>query len=282
MTPFVLGLTGSIGMGKSTVAEMFEALGVPVFDADAEVRRMQGPGGSLVAAIEAEFPGTTGEPGVDREQLGAAVFGDPAALARLEAIVHPAVRAAREQFLERHAEAGLVVLIHNDIDTPFAKQGAEPAYLAQVKTLFQRHPRTTIIWAHIGLGRVVRPVKDQIAIVEAALSDPSLNHVCVDISWDEVAKYIVATPETIAATADAQIPQPSERLTFAQAIERAVARNPNVQIAAAAVLRADALLAQARSATLPQVNGNVTTTTLNTGVKFDDITVTLRDAAGSS
>ena len=83
--PFVLGLTGSIGMGKSTVAGMFEDFGVPVFDADREVRRMQGPGGSLLAPIEAEFPGTTDVAGVDREKLGTAVFGDPAALARLEA-----------------------------------------------------------------------------------------------------------------------------------------------------------------------------------------------------
>lgn len=85
-----------------------------------------------------------------------------------------------------------------------------------------------------------------------------------------------------AAIADGQVLQPSEKLTFAQAIERAVARNPNVMIAAASVLRADALLAQARSATLPQVNGNVTTTTLNTGVKFDDITVTPRNSVSGS
>ena len=94
--PFVLGLTGSIGMGKSTVADMFEARGVPVFDADAEVRRMQGPGGELVSEIERAFPrATTPAGGVDRERLGSAVFADPAALARLEAIVHPAVRRAR-------------------------------------------------------------------------------------------------------------------------------------------------------------------------------------------
>jgi outer membrane protein TolC len=85
-----------------------------------------------------------------------------------------------------------------------------------------------------------------------------------------------------AAAADAQIPQPSERLTFAQAVDRAVARNPNVLVAAAAVLRADALLAQVRSTTLPQVNGNVTTTTLNTGVQFDDITVTPRNSVSAA
>lgn len=108
-SPLVLGLTGSIGMGKSTVAAMFERLGVPVFDADAEVRRLQGPGGALVPAIEREFPGATGTRGVDRIALGAKVFGDPAALARLEAIVHPAVHEARRAFLRDHAEAPLVV-----------------------------------------------------------------------------------------------------------------------------------------------------------------------------
>src|SRR3546814_10713725 len=69
--PFILGLTGSIGMGKSTAAAMFEREGVPVFDADAEVHRLQGPGGALVAAIEARFPGTPGPNGVDRQKLGA-------------------------------------------------------------------------------------------------------------------------------------------------------------------------------------------------------------------
>jgi len=120
--PFVLGLTGSIGMGKSTVAAMFEELGVPVFDADREVRRMQGPAGQLLAAIEAAFPGTTGERGVDRDKLGAAVFGAPANLARLEAIVHPAVRAAREEFLARNGDVKLVVF---DIPLLLEKGGVD-------------------------------------------------------------------------------------------------------------------------------------------------------------
>jgi len=118
--PLVLGLTGSIGMGKSTVAAMFERLGVPVFDADAEVRRLQGPDGALVPAIEREFPGATGAQGVDRIALGARVFGDPGALARLEAIVHPAVREARAAFLRDHADAPLVVF---DIPLLFEKGG---------------------------------------------------------------------------------------------------------------------------------------------------------------
>lgn len=107
--PIVLGLTGSIGMGKSTVAAMFCELGVPVFDADAAVHELQGPGGALLPAIEAAFPGSTGPQGVDRQALGAAVFGNPAALKRLEAIVHPAVGAMRAAFVAENAEAPLIV-----------------------------------------------------------------------------------------------------------------------------------------------------------------------------
>ncbi|EDL49801.1 dephospho-CoA kinase [Erythrobacter sp. SD-21] len=118
--PLIIGLTGSIGMGKSTVAAMFEAAGVPVFDADAEVRAMQGPGGELVPPIEAEFPGSTDETGVLREKLGAQVFGDPEALARLEAIVHPAVARRREAFLIEHFGAPFAVF---DIPLLFEKDG---------------------------------------------------------------------------------------------------------------------------------------------------------------
>lgn len=106
----VLGLTGSIGMGKSTVAQMFRDEGVPVFDADACVHRLQGPGGALVAAIESAFPGTTGPDGVNRAALGRAVLGDDSAMRRLEAIVHPAVQAERSAFLTAHADALLVVV----------------------------------------------------------------------------------------------------------------------------------------------------------------------------
>lgn len=114
----VLGLTGSIGMGKSTVARMFADEGVPLFDADAAVHELQGPGGALAGAIEAAFPGTTGAGGVDRAALGERVLGDPAALARLEALVHPAVAEARARFLARHAAAPMVVL---DIPLLFEK-----------------------------------------------------------------------------------------------------------------------------------------------------------------
>mgnify|MGYP000116612175 CR=1 FL=1 len=120
--PFILGLTGSIGMGKSAVAAMFYGLGVPVFDADAAVHQLQGPQGALLPQIEAAFPGTTGPQGVDRGKLGAAVFGDRDALARLEAIVHPAVAAMRRQFLADNAAQPLVVF---DIPLLFEKGGAE-------------------------------------------------------------------------------------------------------------------------------------------------------------
>ena len=118
--PLILGLTGSIGMGKSTVAAMFAAEGVPVFDADAEVRALQGPGAALLPAIEAAFPGSTGAEGVRRDVLGAQVFGDPAALGRLEAIVHPAVGERRAEFLEHNRQAALVVF---DIPLLFEKGG---------------------------------------------------------------------------------------------------------------------------------------------------------------
>jgi predicted TIM-barrel fold metal-dependent hydrolase len=73
--------------------------------------------------------------------------------------------------------------------------------MVQLRDLFLRHPKTTIIWAHMGLGRVVRPVKDQLGIIERALSNPAAANVFIDLSWDETAKYIVSSPETIAATA---------------------------------------------------------------------------------
>lgn len=118
--PFVLGLTGSIGMGKSAVARMFAELGIPVFDSDAVVHRLQAPGGKLLGPIEAAFPGTVGPAGVDRAELGRRVFADRAALHRLEAIVHPAIGAERAEFLLEHAGKPLVVF---DIPLLFEKPG---------------------------------------------------------------------------------------------------------------------------------------------------------------
>ena len=118
----VLGLTGSIGMGKSTVAKMFADEGVPVFDADSAVHRLQGPEGALVEAIEAHFPGTTGPEGVNRGALAELVLGEPEALRRLEALVHPAVAREREAFLAGHSAEPLVVL---DIPLLFEAGGSE-------------------------------------------------------------------------------------------------------------------------------------------------------------
>lgn len=119
-----IGLTGSIGMGKSTVAEMFAKAGIPVFDADAEVRRMQGPGGSLISAIGAAFPETLVDGNLDRERLAAIVLADPAKLARLESIVHPAVATAREEFIARHRDSPAVLF---DIPLLF-EAGGERAF----------------------------------------------------------------------------------------------------------------------------------------------------------
>lgn len=120
--PTIIGLTGSIGMGKSTVADMFQRCDVPVFDADAEVRKMQGPDGELLAAIEDAFPGSTGDQGVDRDALGKLVFADKAKLAQLEAIVHPAVGQKRAQFLAENQNAPLILF---DIPLLFERGGHE-------------------------------------------------------------------------------------------------------------------------------------------------------------
>jgi dephospho-CoA kinase len=119
----ILGLTGSIGMGKSTAAEVLRRLGVPVHDADRAVHRLLGRGGKAVAAVAAAFPGTVQNGAVDRKALGALVFADKAALARLESIVHPLVRAAKDRFLRLQAARGarLVVL---DIPLLFESGGA--------------------------------------------------------------------------------------------------------------------------------------------------------------
>lgn len=147
--PFILGLTGSIGMGKSAVAAMFQGLGVSVFDADAAVHQLQGPGGALLPAIEAAFPGTTGPNGVDRPKLGAAVFGDPQALQRLEKIVHPAVGAMRQGFLADHADAPLIVF---DIPLLFEKGGWEQVDAVVVVSASPEAQRTRVL-ARPGMTR---------------------------------------------------------------------------------------------------------------------------------
>lgn len=116
--PFIIGLTGSIGMGKSAVAAMFARLGVPVFDADAAVRQSQAPGGVALAPIEAEFPGVVVEGRLDRQELGRRVFNDAAARRRLEAIVHPIVGRMRADFMQRNRNRRAVLL-----DVPLLLEG---------------------------------------------------------------------------------------------------------------------------------------------------------------
>ena len=102
----VIGLTGSIGMGKSTVAKMFAEEGAPSFDSDAAVHRLYAPGGAALAPVEAAFPGIVSGGGVDRAALSARVVGDPEAMRRLEAIVHPLVRQEQAKFVAAQRERG--------------------------------------------------------------------------------------------------------------------------------------------------------------------------------
>jgi predicted TIM-barrel fold metal-dependent hydrolase len=141
------------------------------------------------------FPGVfsgIGEFTVHKEFVSAKVAGDKASL------TNPAL----DRILDFAAEVGLVVILHNDIDIPFPKPEVSSYQQTQLRELFERHPKTTIIWAHCGLGRVVQPINDQLSIVDRALSKGTAPNLHIDISWIETAKYLVATPETIQKTAD--------------------------------------------------------------------------------
>lgn len=135
------------------------------------------------------FPGVftgIGEFTIHKEFVSSKIAGDVASL------TDPAL----DRIFDFAADAGLVVILHNDIDMPYPKENQEPYELKQLSELFRRHPRTSIIWAHCGVGRVVRPIENQLELLERALGDPASAHVSIDISWTETAKYIVATPET--------------------------------------------------------------------------------------
>jgi predicted TIM-barrel fold metal-dependent hydrolase len=141
------------------------------------------------------FPGVfsgIGEFSIHKEFVSSKIAGETASL------LNPAL----DRLLDFAGEAGLVVILHNDVDMPFPRPDQEPYQVLQLRDLIKRHPNTTIIWAHAGLGRIVRPVKDQLSIMERGLANPDLKNLYVDLSWSEVAKYIVASPETIQATAD--------------------------------------------------------------------------------
>lgn len=153
------------------------------------------------------YPGVfsgIGEFSIHKEFVSSKVAGEVASL------TNPAL----DRLLDFAGEAGLVVILHNDINIPFGPLDQEPLYLRQAKDVLRRHPNATIIWAHTGLGRVVRPTQGQASayhvverspnhlnLLEDILSDPTLSHLYFDISWDELAKYAVDSPETARRTA---------------------------------------------------------------------------------
>jgi hypothetical protein len=162
------------------------------------------------------FPGVfsgIGEFSIHKEFVSSKIAGETASL------TNPAL----DRILDFAADVGLAVIIHSDIDMPMAKPDTDPVYLAQMKAVLRRHPKASIIWAHIGLGRIVHPVQvsadsaqrhpSQLEIVESMVNDPTLSHVSFDISWDEVAKYAVATPDAVARVA-AALNKYSDRFLF--------------------------------------------------------------------
>jgi predicted TIM-barrel fold metal-dependent hydrolase len=140
------------------------------------------------------FPGVfsgIGEFTIHKEFVSSKIAGETASL------LNPAL----DRILDFAGEVGLICILHNDVDLPFPRPGQDPYMAVQLRDLIRRHPKTTVIWAHAGLGRIVHPINDQLAIMERGLQNPELKNLNVDISWDEVAKYIVATPAALEATA---------------------------------------------------------------------------------
>ena len=194
----VLGLTGSIGMGKSTTASLFREAGVPVQDADAVVAELYAEGGAAVGPVGAAFPGVIVHGAVDREALSKRVLGDHQALARLEAIVHPLVRAARDRFLDAEAASGadlavvevqllLEVGIARDVDAVVVasadeavqrervlkRPGMTPAKLEQI--LARQMPdaqKRRLADFVIDTGRGLEAAREQVAQVLAAVRAP--------------------------------------------------------------------------------------------------------------
>jgi len=151
------------------------------------------------------FPGVftgIGEFSIHKEFVSSKVSGEVASL------TNPAL----DSILAFSGEVGLLVILHNDVNFPMADEETKPVYLEQTLDLFKRHTGTTIIWAHVGLGRIVRPFRygatptgerlpSQVDVLEDILKDPTLSHIHFDLSWDEVAKYIVASEESLENTA---------------------------------------------------------------------------------
>jgi Amidohydrolase len=161
-------------------------------------------GADHVRRVLQTFPGVfsgIGEFSIHKEFVSSKIAGEVASLQ------DPAL----DRILDFAADVGLVVIIHNDIDTPFSvnqsdtpasEPGPQPVYLSQMKSLIKRHPKTAIIWAHTGVGRVIRPVKAHAAVLDAMLNDPAFSNLYFDVSWTEVAKYIVSSPEATQIAAD--------------------------------------------------------------------------------
>ena len=148
-----------------------------------------------IRRVLATFPGVftgIGEFSVHKEFVSSKTQPGPASL------TDPAL----DSVLATAGAIGLLAIVHNDMDVPFPADTATPAYLEQMKAVVRRHPNTTIIWAHTGVGRVVRPVKNHAAVLATMLSDPAFSHLYFDISWDLVARYVVESPESVRITAE--------------------------------------------------------------------------------
>lgn len=141
------------------------------------------------------FPGVfsgIGEFSIHKELVSSKIAGEVATLENK----------ALDGILDFAAEVGMPVVLHCDVDAPFPRPNQDPYIVTKLKKLAERHRDTVIIWAHIGLGRIVRPVEDQVGMLDRALADPDSKNIHFDISWDETAKYLVGTPEAIAVAAD--------------------------------------------------------------------------------
>jgi len=148
-----------------------------------------------IRRVLATFPGVftgIGEFSVHKEFVSSKTQPGPASL------TDPAL----DSVLATAGAIGLLAVVHNDMDVPFPADTATPAYLEQMKALVRRHANTTIIWAHTGVGRIVRPVKNHAAVLAAMLGDPAFNNLYFDISWDLVARYVVDSPESVRITAE--------------------------------------------------------------------------------
>jgi hypothetical protein len=159
-----------------------------------------------VRRVLTTFPGVftgIGEFSVHKEFVSPKIAGGGATLS------DPAL----DRLLDFAGEAGLVAILHNDMVRPFTKDAKVRPYFDQLTALYARHPRTTIIWAHAGMGRIVQPVKSEAAYLEEILGNPKMANIHFDISWDEVAKYLVASDES-ASLAAALINKYPDRFLF--------------------------------------------------------------------